>query len=129
MGIMGQPLNPKHAETAVAGLESYIAQLERDRADIEKKLEASREALKALQRQCNANGSSGRGNVSRRKRGENLRLVREEFARSPDGFTVATLAATLKLSPSSVQNVLKNNPAEFHQTADGLWRRTEEIAA
>lgn len=117
-------LNPKHAVTAVAGLEAYIAQLEQQKREIDQKIAESQEALRALQRQCQ-NGTAGRVAMSvRRKKGENLRQLREVFQEhGGGGWTVGELSAALNVPQSSIQNVLRKNPAEFEQGADGLWRQ------
>lgn len=121
-------LNPKHAATAVVSLTAYIAKLEKDQEDLALSILAAKETLRAMQRQCSTT-TNGSGPKPRRRKGENLQLLREQFRANPSAaMTAAQLAEKIDVPQSSVQNVLKNND-EFVSGGGGLWTWKGEPAS
>lgn len=126
MGRMPQPLHQRHVAAAVEGLRAFVESLKQQRNEIERKIVETEEALRAMEKQSVPQGSSTRNpSAPRRKKGENLRLIKDSFASPDDAFTVNQLAAKLGIPASSIQNVLRKHDKAFQQGADGLWRSLE----
>jgi hypothetical protein len=62
----------------------------------------------------------------RRRRGENLRMIKSCLEDSVEGLTASEVKTKTGLAWSSVQRVLSQNPALFVEV-DGLWKLRQRI--
>lgn len=119
---MPDDITPHLVATTLANLKELERRLRHDRDEIDRKMDEVRANINQL----TAQAATGSTQKPRRKRGQNLEDIREELRGKPAGLTAAELANRVGIPPSSAQNVLRKNPREFVQGADGLWRRVDE---
>ncbi|MGD1089547.1 MAG: hypothetical protein ABR955_12620 [Verrucomicrobiota bacterium] len=111
------------AETAgivVETLKQTIANLTKERSEIEQKITEANAKLKDLKCKLGITDAPTKG--TRLRKGEADRLITSYFTASPNkGFLISEIATATGLKQSSVRNVLIRGDKKYEEESDNLW--------
>jgi hypothetical protein len=115
----------------ISDMDDSVDDLEMRVAAMIEELKARRERRDAWKRKLAQLDGTPLPHHGRRKRGENLRMIKACLEESEEGLTASEVKTKTGLAWSSVQRVLSKYPQTFVEV-DGLWkliRRTPKIGS
>ena len=114
-------------ESTINALQAHLTSLEKEKAAIDNKMVEINEAIRQWRATLRTldNNSSAKDTISRKKRGDNPRVIQEWFLNHPgQSFSIPEVAKETGLQNGSVHNVVVKGKERnmYEKDAEGKWK-------